>query len=482
MNARRLRPLALAAAAAALAATQPVITNIQDDDRLRDSVDITADPAGANPIVVRWNAVQFNEDSIGRRYQLRLVQGAPPNQTVVNVPVPGEPAQPSATVPADQVAEGGWRMTVRAIERDCITRDAVTNACTAHAPAGDATVTISPLLNVTIDRTGPAAASVALNGGSPFTNQRTVIVNGTAEDALSGVERFQVGTTPSFACEGEASCPRPLEAFEYTLPEDVADGPVTVYARFFDRARLVDPPPIFFPPGNPSATVSDTIFLDRKAPTATAAATTPTTVTAGQSVSFTAAGSSDDGDGPDDSGLDPTGTRWDPGDGSGSLTGAQVTHTYSRPGEYVATLTVRDNAGNEDSAPVAVVVTPATVAGGPPPVTTPVGGGTVTPPAGGTTTLRSLTGSRVVGTWRARTANVVRVTLTRRARVQVRLLRVLPGNRTRVVARLTRTLNRGTTALRLRPATTGVHRVVVVAGTTTLTRTVRVQAQRRAAR
>ena len=71
--------------------------------------------------------------------------------------------------------------------------------------------------------------------------------------------------------------------------------------------------------------------------------------------------------------LDPDGDslsyEWDFGDGSAHGSGAQVTHTYTTPGVYTATLTVRDGRGGESStslqidadndAPVPVIDAPA---------------------------------------------------------------------------------------------------------------------------
>ncbi|HAK96653.1 MAG TPA: hypothetical protein DCM87_17090, partial [Planctomycetes bacterium] len=67
-------------------------------------------------------------------------------------------------------------------------------------------------------------------------------------------------------------------------------------------------------------------------------------------VTFSAAGSSDDGT--------ITGYEWDFGDGA-TASGVDAVHTYAAEGEYTATLTVTDNFGSTGTASVTITVEPA---------------------------------------------------------------------------------------------------------------------------
>jgi len=85
--------------------------------------------------------------------------------------------------------------------------------------------------------------------------------------------------------------------------------------------------------------------LDVHAPTAATPASA--TVPQGGQTSFDGFASTDN--------LGIATWEWDFGDGTGEV-GSAVTHTYSVPGAYTATLTVRDRSGNADTASVAVTV------------------------------------------------------------------------------------------------------------------------------
>jgi immune inhibitor A len=85
------------------------------------------------------------------------------------------------------------------------------------------------------------------------------------------------------------------------------------------------------------------------APTAVASAD-PKTAAAGQTVTFSAAGSFDDVDAPDKLSYD-----WAFGDGT-TASGAKATHAYAAKGTYEATLTVTDSAGLTGTATVSVTV------------------------------------------------------------------------------------------------------------------------------
>ncbi|MUV90971.1 PKD domain-containing protein [Halapricum sp. CBA1109] len=94
-----------------------------------------------------------------------------------------------------------------------------------------------------------------------------------------------------------------------------------------------------------TATGSATVTVDGTAPTADAGS--DTTVDEDTSVGFDAGGSSDN------EGI--TSYQWAFGDGA-SGSGAQPSHTYSDPGEYTATVTVSDAAGNTATDTVTVTV------------------------------------------------------------------------------------------------------------------------------
>ncbi|WP_370517512.1 ThuA domain-containing protein [Pseudactinotalea sp. HY160] len=82
--------------------------------------------------------------------------------------------------------------------------------------------------------------------------------------------------------------------------------------------------------------------------------TSATTGTAPLTVDFTATGSDPDGD-------TPLTYSWDFGDGSATVDTAAATHTYTRPGEYAATVTVTDTRGATTSRGVAITARPATL-------------------------------------------------------------------------------------------------------------------------
>lgn len=97
-----------------------------------------------------------------------------------------------------------------------------------------------------------------------------------------------------------------------------------------------------------SDTASGAVGYDGDAPPVTASG--DTTATAGDSVSLSADASDAT------SGVDSI--EWDFGDG-GTATGADVSHTYDSAGEYTATVTVTDAAGNENTDTVTVDVSAA---------------------------------------------------------------------------------------------------------------------------
>jgi len=363
--------------------------------------------------------------------------------------------------PAAPPADGLYSLRVRA--RECFGSPA---ACAgpAYTPY---VLAVSAPRTVRVDRT-PPTATMAIAGGAPYTTSRSVLLSlGAADPGGSGVGSVQVSHDGTFGCgtddTGEQLCPQPFTAsLPATLPEG-PDGPRSVAVVVFDRAE--DPEGAaggYVDPGNASTPVTDGIFLDRVAPTAVPAG--PSAAGAGQTAAFSAAGSRDDTDGADDSGVDPAGTTWDWGDGTTSA-GAAATHAWSGPGTYAVTLRVRDRAGNTGTATRTVAVTgagaPAAAGGGGAPVVT-------TPPPGPSAPAAAqgparLTGLRTLGTARARGTVRVQLRLSARGRVTLRLHRVGRGGRLgAVVARVGRSAGPGVTRLGLRLPAAGSYRLVAL--------------------
>lgn len=470
MNPRRIALLGTGAAwalgaAGALAVTAPAFdplpTEWGDTPYLRDPVDLS------------WSGVtDWSEDSTGRQYRVSVT-----SPTGEPVPAPRVVTGTSARLPGGTMAEGPtYVANLAASEQPCTDWNAAGTTCTAWVATPDV-VAATTGMAFRIDRTAPTLTSIAVNGGDAFTASRTVRVDTRASDATSGVSWLQVSHTGTFACEDEGTCPVPYAASAaVTLPEG-PDGPRTVHARVFDAARSTDAEPVYHDPGNASASAADTIFLDREPPTAVASASASAPV-AGQSITFGADGSHDDADGADDSGIDPaTGYRWDFGDGA-TATGASTTHAFAAAGARRVRLTVRDRAGNESVAEIALTVGAATSSSGTgstPTPSTPSGGGTPTTPTpttGRTPAIASVTAAR---RWRAGSRIGVRVALNARTTVRMRVLRLVP-KRTKPVLALTQALTTGpgTALFRFTAPRTGTYRLTLTAGTTTVTRTVTV--------
>lgn len=294
----------------------------------------------------------------------------------------------------------------------------------------------------------PPSATMRIDGGAPFTNDREVSLEITAEDPLiegqagtsSGITQIAVdgdgdGALPcSLLPTGDVSgCAR---AFAPTLPAILpeGDGPKTVGVVVGDGAREMAVPctsvfcvgttgqPIL---GN-ATTATDTIVLDTTPPVA-AATQDVATAPAGRAVAFTAAPSSDPGATP--SGADPATATWDFGDGSPSVTGGRVTHAYSTAGTFTGRMTVADRAGNRSAPePFTVAVTPA-----PPSAAATTEGAPLTLTALRTACARRAT---VRGSTPAACRRQVVLTLSRTA--QVRLTFRTSGPRSKVVGRITR--------------------------------------------
>jgi PKD domain len=348
----------------------------------------TAPTLGALPPFVRgsvqvtWTpaATPWTELSDLRSYGLTITP-TPPAPLIVESGI-AEAAQPGVWNTAginDGVSIGAW-----AVETPCAVVNTGPDPDVCGTPGTTPVVGTSPLVTTTVDNTGPAGGSLSINGGAAYTRVPAVTLTATPATDPAGVPRVQLGEgaspTDPFLCTQATDLGCPRDVFT-TLPFTIsgnADGLRAVRAIYRDGAVTVPATPVV--DGNPSSVVTDSIFLDRRAPTAVPTGT-PAAVQVGRPVTFGSAGSRDDTNGADDSGLDPAGYTWAFGSGAtGTGGGASPTRTYTTAGLKTVTLTVRDRAGNTSPAVnVTVNVT------SPPPVVTPPatgGGGTTT--GGGT--------------------------------------------------------------------------------------------------
>lgn len=313
-----------------------------------------------------------------------------------------------------------------------------------------------------IDDTVPTG-TFEIAGGAQFVNSRDVTLSLSATDPLSngftpsGVNEYQVSNGATFPCPGGVgpSCPKayaPSVAHQLT---DGPDGPRTVRVRYLDAAR---PMVSFFVviTGNQSATLTDTLLLDRLAPTANHAAL-PAEVVQGTPIPFDASTSVDGASGPNDSGVDPAGYQWSFGDGT-SGTGAMLSHTYGTPGTYNGTLTVRDRAGNSAVKAFSIKVNAST---------TPVS------PTGTAQDVFTLGKIQLVGKARAFKITRIRVAVSSAQGLRGKLTRTVRG-RTTVVKRFSRAGGPGVVAMSFRAPKAGLYRLEVSAGDLSRSRSLRV--------
>lgn len=238
-----------------------------------------------------------------------------------------------------------------------------------------------------VDGTAPTA-TVRIDGGAVATNDRTATLEITATDppvgtipgSASGVAGMAVDEDGDgvFPCAtllvdavDRSGCARAF-ATGATVPLTGGDGVKTVGVRVGDGARPVTTPcrnPRLCVrrladgslQGNVSATATDTILLDTTAPTAVVSQDRFTVPVGG--VVTVDAGSSTDG-GPAPAGVDPGTATWDFADGTAPETGPTRTHTFTRPGTFTGTMTVRDRAGNVSAARTFGVTVTAPTTGG----------------------------------------------------------------------------------------------------------------------
>jgi hypothetical protein len=305
------------------------------------------------------------------------------------------PGKDANSLTVDGLEAGhAYRYFVRARWRDCARlspdhKDCIDRTSFKYTSPSDAVTS-------TQDATLPFG-TVTIEGGAQFTNRLAVNVQLAATDpdsAASGVGYVQFSPDGSFACATALGCAIPYAPQLGVTLAPGPDGPRTLFARFYDRARgpAASFTPSLFerPPGNVSATTSDTILLDTTGPTLSVVRSAEPAMM-NVPVSFNASASRDQGGFGADSGLDAATAVWDFGDGTNG-SGLAVTHTYTQAGAFNASLSIRDRAGNESRLAFVVNVSPTAPGGS----TTTTGTPTQNPPPPADTTAPTLSVVRLV--------------------------------------------------------------------------------------
>lgn len=376
---------------------------------------MTAAPAVVAPgFGLSWSPATFGPAHTSQGYHLELSGTGAPTVTA-------DPLGPLATtlpLPAGLVDGTTYRATVAAT--------ALENAApVSSAPSAPVTVLYDAR---------PPAGTVLIDDGAAYATGLTVTLHLQAADPLPG--SGEVGAMDlvegAFPCGDPIACHRSYVTGVQKYLAAGPDGVRTVSARFYDTAAGAPGAD-----GNVSATVTDTIFLDRRAPTARLAVTAPPA--AGRVVTFTSAGSADGADGPSDSGLSGR-VEWDFGDGA-TATGVTARHALGA-GRHTVTVRVYDRAGLSGTASATF---------------------SLAAPGGGTAAIRGL---RVLGAPVAGRPLRARLVLARRAAVTLQLLRASSG---RVVRTLRRTAGPGGVTLALRAPAAGRYRLRARVGTRTVT-------------
>ena len=175
---------------------------------------------------------------------------------------------------------------------------------------------------IVLDATAPTG-SIIINDGATFTNVSGVHLALNATDAGSGISQMRFSNDEVVWSSWEPYS----DSKSWSLQN--GEGVKKVLVQYKDVVDLI-------------ATVSQTITLDETPPIANAGGSMMVTVSTG--VTFNGGSSTDN-----------TGVAsyfWDFGDGS-TGTGATPTHDFGRAGQYTATLTVVDLAGNRSVASAA---------------------------------------------------------------------------------------------------------------------------------
>jgi PKD domain len=314
-----------------------------------------------------------------------------------------------------------------------------------------------------VDATDPTG-TFDIAGGTQFVNSLDVSLNLDATDPLSagftpsGVTRYRVSNTDNFACGAPCAFKVFIPAAAHQLV-DGPDGPRTVKAQFADAARTS----LGFGTGNLSATLTDTVLLDRLAPTPNHVAL-PAQVVQGTPVQFDASTSVDGANGPNDSGVDPASYQWSFGDGTfGS--GVSQSHTYGALGTYNGTLTIKDRAGNSAVKAFSIKVNAPAAA------VTPAGQNTGNP--GVTPAGFSLGKIQLIGKARQFRTVRIRVAASAAAGLRGKLTRTVKG-RTTVVRRFSKAGGPGAVVMSFKAPKLGIYRLEVSAGDLSRSRSLRV--------
>jgi hypothetical protein len=372
--------------------------------------------------------------------------------------VPGADST-SLTITRDEFPGGAaldgktYEFRVRRSQRLCTSGEVILNTCQGHSTI--ASRQSSPTSSTQDAR--PPTGTFTIENGAQFTNRLAVNVQLAATDPgsrASGVGFVQFSPDASFACPVQAlTCASPYASQMEVPLAPGPDGPRTVSARFYDRARRPagSATPSAFernPSGNVSAATSDTILLDTTGPMLSVTRSAEPAMM-NVPVSFNASGSRDQGGFGSDSGLDAATAVWDFGDGTNG-SGLAITHTYTRAGAFTASLSIRDRVGNESRLAFTVNVSPTAPGGG----TTTTGTPTPTPPPQADTTAPALSGVRLV-----RRARIV-FSLSEAATVFLEIRRLRP----RPTIALFKVMRAGTAGANVVPLTAKMRRRLARAG------------------
>lgn len=227
-----------------------------------------------------------------------------------------------------------------------------------------------------VDRGAPTAA-VSLAGGSEHVRDAAVPVRIDYADATSPPWAGTGGVASNWTCVGAAPCvPGGAPNQACSVPADPASRTTSFsctttvpsdgrwyLCTFAADSAIPDNAtgPNQFAQAtsdqaNRSATACDDVVVDR-APPQVAVAADRTSITAGESVAFSATVT-------DATSPVPSPHAWDFADGLGSSTGLNPTHAFAQPGTYVVRMTATDLAGNQGSGTVTITVGAAPGGGG----------------------------------------------------------------------------------------------------------------------